>query len=166
METHMKRKALYKVDAPVDAITRFDGEFDFLSNFYPHDMVIDGVTYPTVEHAFQALKTDDEGERNRVRESKSPYLAKRAGRQITMRDSWNDERFDVMERILRVKFAAPELAAKLRATGDRPLIEGNTWRDTTWGCVKDKDGDWRGQNRLGTALMEIREWLKATLPKV
>jgi len=156
----MKRKTLYKVEASNDAITSFDGDFDFLSNFYPHDIVIDSVSYPTVEHAFQALKTDDEGERNRVRESKSPYLAKRAGRQVTMRDCWNEERFDVMTRVLRVKFADPDLAAKLLATGDRPLIEGNTWRDTTWGCVKGKEGDWRGQNRLGIALMLVRMELR------
>ena len=40
----MKRKAVYNVEVPVDAITCFRGEFDFLSNHYPHEMVIDVVT--------------------------------------------------------------------------------------------------------------------------
>ena len=156
----MKRKAVYHVEVSGDAVTAFDGEFEFLSNFYRHEMAVDGVVYPTVEHAFQALKTDDAVERDRVRETKSAYMAKRAGRQVSMREGWETERFDVMERLLRVKFADPGLAARLLSTGNRPLVEGNTWRDTTWGCVKDKEGNWKGQNRLGTALMLVREELR------
>ena len=98
-----------------------------------------------------------------MRETKSPYLAKRAGRQVTMREDWHTARFDVMEAILRVKFADPDLKAKLLSTGDRLLVEGNTWRDTTWGCVQNKDGDWRGDYGLGRTLMSIREDLKRNL---
>lgn len=162
----MRRKTTYRIDidVPADAVTTFDGDFDFLSNFFPHEMTIDGVAYPTVEHAFQALKTDDIAERNRVREAKSPYMAKRTGRQVTMRAGWDEERFDVMEAILRVKFADPALKEKLLSTGDRVLVEGNTWRDTTWGCVKDNDGKWHGRNRLGKALMKVREELRGGQP--
>ena len=39
-------------------IAEFEGEYFFLSNFSPHPVRIDGVEYPTAEHAFQALKTD------------------------------------------------------------------------------------------------------------
>ena len=69
-----------------------------------------------------------------------------------------------MERLVRAKFADPELAAKLLATGGRELIEGKTWRDTTWGCVRGGDGEWKGRNELGKSLMRVREeiaWVDA-----
>ena len=51
-------------------ITLFRDEHAFLSNFYPHPIEIDGDIYPTSEHAFQALKTDNFSERQKVREAK------------------------------------------------------------------------------------------------
>ena len=40
----------------ITRITRFHGEYRFLSNFYPVKVEYDGVQYPTVEHAYQAAK--------------------------------------------------------------------------------------------------------------
>jgi hypothetical protein len=65
-------------------------------------------------------------------------------------------RFDVMERLVRATFADADLAAKLLATGGRELIEGNTWRETTWGCVRGKGSHWQGRNGLGKTLMWVR----------
>ena len=60
----------------------FDGEFAFLSNFYPSD--IKGfdkanILYPTVEHAFQAMKTVDVNERIKIAAADTPGKAKRLG---------------------------------------------------------------------------------------
>jgi len=139
-----------------DPITSFRREYAFLSNFYAHPIEIDGDTYPTNEHAFQALKTDDPAERQRVREAKTPASAKSLGKRVTLRAEWDTLRFEVMERLIRIKFADPEVSAKLLATGKRELIEGNTWRDTTYGCIITKDGLWRGRNELGKILMRVR----------
>ena len=139
-----------------EPITSFRGEYAFLSNFYPHPIEIDGDIYPTNEHAFQALKTDDPAERQRVREAKTPASAKSLGKRVTLRAEWDTLRFEVMERLIRIKFADPEVSAKLLATGKRELIEGNTWRDTTYGCIITKDGLWRGRNELGKILMRVR----------
>ena len=38
-------------------INSFVGPCRFLSNFYPSEITYEGITYPTVEHAFQASKT-------------------------------------------------------------------------------------------------------------
>ena len=122
----------------------FTGEYAFLSNFYPHPVEVDGDIYPTNEHAFQALKTDDPAEREKVRLAKTPASAKSLGKRVTLREGWDTLRFEVMERLVRAKFADADLAAKLLATGERELIEGNTWRDTTWGCVVGKMGSGRG----------------------
>lgn len=45
----------------------------------------------------------------------------------------------------------PELEAMLLATGDKVLVEGNTWGDTEWGVC-----DGVGKNLLGKILMRIR----------
>jgi len=142
-----------------DPITPFTGEYAFLSNLFPHAIAVNGDIYPTNEHAFQALKTDDPAEREKVRQTKTPASAKSLGKRVTLREGWDTLRFEVMERLVRAKFADPDLAAKLLATGRRELIEGNTWRDTTWGCVRGKDGNWKGRNELGKILMEVRSEL-------
>lgn len=144
-----------------EAIDTFRDEWDFLSNFFPVPVEIEGITYPTTEHAFQAMKTHETSERYLVRDASTPAGAKRKGKKVALRDNWDTERFAVMEQVLRAKFSAPHLRDKLLATGDRVLIEGNTWRDTTWGMVRDKaTGQWRGRNELGKLLMKLRDELR------
>jgi len=43
----------------MEAITSFQGEYRFLSNFWPCHIVRDGLVYPSLEHAYAASKTDD-----------------------------------------------------------------------------------------------------------
>jgi predicted NAD-dependent protein-ADP-ribosyltransferase YbiA (DUF1768 family) len=62
-----------------------------------------------------------------------------------------------MRRILVIKFQNPELKAKLIATGDAQLVEGNTWGDLFWG-VDTTMGV--GSNQLGKLLMGIRDGLQ------
>ena len=52
----------------IKPITSFAGEYSFLSNFYPCAITLDGDDYPTVEHAFQAAKTDDPAQRRSIRD--------------------------------------------------------------------------------------------------
>ncbi len=140
-------------------ITSFDGENAFLSNFYPSPVLFEGDIYPTVEHAFQAAKTSGAGERRAIRLTASPAQAKRAGKRVSLRPDWEQVKGDVMLGLLRQKFSAPELRAKLLATGQAQLIEGNTWGDRVWGCVLIK-GQWVGRNRLGRLLMQVRDEMR------
>lgn len=135
------------------AITSFeDGPYRFLSNFWPSEVELDCVHYPTVEHAYQAAKTFDPYHREIVRGFLNPAHAKRAGRRFKCRPDWADVKVQVMRVLLRQKFGPRRaLAAKLEATGDAELIEGNGWGDTFWGVC---DGE--GENHLGRLLMEIR----------
>ncbi|MEP7292917.1 MAG: NADAR family protein, partial [Chloroflexota bacterium] len=117
------------------SITSFAGEYSFLSNFYPVALALDGETYPSVEHAFQASKTHDPEERCEIRDDPSPITAKYLGKRVALRPDWDNYRFTIMETLVRQKFTRhAELRARLLATGDAELIEGNTWRDTTWGA--------------------------------
>ncbi|BDI33989.1 hypothetical protein CCAX7_60400 [Capsulimonas corticalis] len=86
------------------------------------------------------MKTFDAAEREKVCTATTPASAKSQGKRVTLRVGWETVSFEIMEQVVRAKFADPELAAKLLTTGDRELLEGNTWWDTTWGCIKGKDG--------------------------
>lgn len=132
-------------------ITEFQGEHRYLSNFHEAPITVDGKVYPTVEHAFQAAKTDSEEWKERIRLANTPGQAKRLGKQAPLRDGWNAQRVDVMRSLVAAKFAQhPELMAQLQATTGR-LEEGNSWGDKFWGMV-----DGQGQNQLGQILMDIR----------
>lgn len=139
-------------------VTRFRGEFSFLSNFHPSPIRLGGVVYPTAEHAFQAAKTLDRAERARIAAVASPGEAKRLGRKVTLRPNWDGLRIEVMRAILDQKFRVhKELGAKLIATGDAPLLEGNTWGDRFWGVTWDAAKKrWVGKNHLGALLMGVR----------
>lgn len=144
-------------------IDKFDGEYAFLSNFYPSRILYDeheNWYAPTVEHAFQAAKTRSVEEEIGILCVSTPGRAKRLGRLCDLRPDWEDVKDDIMYRFLKEKFAIPELHDKLLATGDATLIEGTTWHDKYWGiCSCDRCGG-RGQNRLGELLMKIREELR------
>src|SRR5262245_29936602 len=117
--------------APVTApakIDRFQNEYRFLSNFWPATVEFEGITYPTVEHAYQSAKTLDMNERRRIAACATPAEAKREGRKLKLRDDWEKMKFDVMETCVRYKFAHhADLRDKLLATGNAILEEGNDW---------------------------------------
>ncbi len=142
----------------MEKITSFSGKYKFLSNFSPAPVVMEGETFPTVEHAYQAAKTLDPQQRARIQLAKSPGMAKGLGRAVSLRDDWESIKVDIMRNLLRQKFGIPDLQSALLATGEAVLLEGNTWGDKFWGCVW-VNGEWMGQNNLGKLLMEIRQSL-------
>ena len=138
-------------------INSFDGEFAFLSNFYDSPISDGRMIMPTVEHYFQAAKADSMYDYIAIATAATPGQAKRAGRKAALRHDWEDVKMNVMREALRKKFSDPELKAKLLATGDQHLEEGNTWHDNFWGvCHCDRCQDIMAHNHLGKLLMELR----------
>ncbi|MBK1669081.1 hypothetical protein CKO28_13665 [Rhodovibrio sodomensis] len=135
-----------------DAIRGFDGQYRWLSNFAPVEVTLDGVSYPSVEHAYQAAKTLDPDERARVRALERPGQAKRAGRTLTIRADWDTVKVQVMRDLQQQKYAQEPYRANLLATGEREIYEQNTWGDRFWGV----DPQGRGENRMGQLVMETR----------
>lgn len=137
------------------SVDRFRGEFRFLSNFYPAPTALDGVIYPTSEHAYQAAKTLEPRVREHIRGLVDPAEAKRAGRVVPLRPNWDAIKTNVMYGICLDKFERNlDLRQQLLATGSAQLIEGNTWGDTFWGVCRG-----RGENQLGKVLMQVRQEL-------
>ena len=56
----------------VISICFFQGKFEFLSNFYVAPLLVDDLTYATLEHAFQAAKTYSDSEGECVRNAPTP----------------------------------------------------------------------------------------------
>lgn len=120
----------YSADDFPDMIDRFKGEYDFLSNRFPCQVVWQGQRYSNAEAAFQSSKCADETE------SEASSL-------------------NIMEAVLIAKFEQnPDLMKRLIDTGNAILINGNSKKETFWGIDLYS---WKGENNLGIILMAIRE---------
>lgn len=136
------------------AIDSFDGNFDFLSNFFVEE---DG---STVEHLYQASKTLDLGWREAILAAPTPGKAKRLGSKAPLRKDWEQVKVQIMFDLVRKKFKNKTLAIKLIDTFPTELIEGNTWHDNFWGnCSCPKCRNKTKSNMLGFILMQIRDEL-------
>jgi ribA/ribD-fused uncharacterized protein len=144
-------------------ITSFQGEYRFLSNFWPCKVSDElEIEYDSVEHAYQAGKSTSLRERLRIQQCNSAGVAKRMGRKLIIRDDWDDMKLNLMENLVREKFErSKRLADTLLATGDAELVEGNGWGDQFWGVSGGK-----GHNHLGKILMQVRASLAPTIDEI
>ena len=142
-----------KAFQPDAVIDNFHGEYYFLSNFYEAPVMYRGVLFQNNEAAFQAAKCFS---RASEFQNLPPNAAKHLGRRVQLVHNWEEIKDTVMYTVCKDKFTRnPELGAKLLATGNAQLIEGNTWNDRCWGVCNGV-----GENRLGKILMHIREELR------
>ena len=140
-------------------IHEFQGEYRFLSNFWPCYLMYENIEYPTAEHAYQAAKVESPGVKTRIKNCHTPAEAKDylETHKIKPAPEWTiAKKLLVMEEILMIKFGGkdPFLTRALLETGDAKLIEGNTWNDTFWGVCNHS-----GENHLGRLLVKVREEL-------
>lgn len=136
-------------------INSFRDEYFFLSNFYDAPVTYDGITYLNNEAAFQAQKCTNKNDRKQFA-MLNPSQAKYLGRAVSLREDWEQIKITEMRNIVQAKFEQnPDLAAKLVATGEMYLEEGNDWGDHIWGTV-----DGIGANHLDRILMETRAELQ------
>lgn len=137
-------------------ITSFRGEYSFLSNFYNAPFMLDGHSWPTVEHGYQAFKTLLPSRREKIRQAKNPSIAKRMGRESSQRPDWGSIKIQTMRLLVLLKFCSnKELMDKLLNTGNLEIVEKNYWGDKFWGTCEGE-----GENWLGKILMEVREKLR------
>ena len=140
-----------------DAITHFRKPYSFLSNFYNYkfNITYKGFTYNSVEAAYQAQKDPSQAEK--FSKCIRSEFAKAMGQRLkNVRKDWDDVKYDVMKELVYLKFSQNERLKKLLLeTGDRQLVELNTWGDTYWGVCNGV-----GFNYLGEILMDVRDKLK------
>jgi len=134
-------------------ILTFQGEYRWLSNFYPCTVVIESFVFKNAEAAYQSKKSKDWQKDVWGFAELSAWEAKMAGKALDLREDWDVVKVDVMRQVVESKFRNNKmLACKLLETGDVKLIEGNNWGDTYWGVCNG-----RGMNWLGHILMDLRQ---------
>ncbi len=116
---------------------------------YPVNIKVLNYNFKCVEAAYQAFKTTNRYDFESFL-FLDGYQAKRHGKQIRIRDDWDEIKVKVMYKLLTIKFKDGILLSKLRAV-DEPIIEHNHWGDTFWGVC-----DGVGQNVLGQLLTRIK----------
>jgi ribA/ribD-fused uncharacterized protein len=142
----------------METITEFQGVHRWLSNFWLCPIVVDGVEYGSVEHAYQASKCVYAADRQRIL-TMTPGQAKRFVRTVPTDPYFEGGKLALMHDLLRQKFQDPDLRHKLLATRGALLTEGNTWHDTYWGqCTCGRCP--QGHNWLGVLLMDLRTELQ------
>ena len=146
-------------------INKFDGEYFFLSNYFPCQVYWreEGDTHPALtyqisEAAFQAAKAKKFRMRrvfSHLPADESKYL----GKHVELRSDWEEVKDEIMLQIVRAKFTQNKgLRQKLLDTGDEELVEGTTWHDTYWGIDLETG---KGENHLGKILMQVRAEFQA-----
>jgi len=146
------------IDIP-NSITDFHGEHYWLDNMFLSPIVWQhGLEFNSVEQGFVYFKVENRAFRPDILKITDPYDVKAFGRSVPMRANWDEIKFGIMYELVRKKFLQNEvLFRNLVLTGDKMLIEGNTWDDNIWGdCICDQCRGIPGQNWLGKILMSLR----------
>lgn len=135
--------------------------FEF-SNFYRAELFIDGKTWPTSEHYYQAMKFIDPELQEMIRTAKTPAKAAALGRdkKYPLRPDWDDVdkpfKIEAMWTAIHAKFTQhTKLRDVLVGTEDAVLVEASP-TDYYWGDGKLGTG----QNMLGRLLEILRDELK------
>lgn len=147
------------------------GKFIF-SQWYESPFTVNDITYRTAEHwmmAQKALLFHDEHIHSAIIAAEKPGEAKALGRQVANYDDglWNERKFEIVRQGNIYKFRQNStLKQYLLGTADRVIVEASPV-DPVWGIGMAEDHKdicnvekWRGENLLGFALMEARDYLR------
>ena len=138
------------------------------SQWFPKGFTIDEVYYATAEHYMMAEKARlfDDTMVEKILEAKTTKEVKALGREVRNFDDkvWNEASFDVVVKGNMAKFSQhEELKSFLLSTSNKIIVEASPY-DKVWGIGMLGDDEmatsplkWRGLNKLGFALMVVRD---------
>ncbi len=139
------------------------------SQWYPAPFVHENLSYPTAEHWMMACKARTFGDEEILQQlfkTDSPAEAKKLGRAVKNFDPqvWDDVKYEFVKEGNVLKFSQhPDMNAFLLQTGKNVIVEASPM-DAIWGIGLGRENpkaknpfQWRGQNLLGFALMEVRD---------
>jgi len=142
-----------------------------LSQWFPIGFTIDEVYYRTAEHYMMAEKARlfDKSMVEEILNAETTKEVKELGRKVKNFDSelWCEKSFDVVVKGNMEKFTQnSELKEFLLSTDEMVLVEASPY-DKVWGIgmlATDEQVlnpmEWDGENKLGFALMVVRDKLK------
>ena len=148
-----------------------DEENGYLSNWYQSEFTVDLVKFSSMEQYMmyqKAMTFQNQLVAKEILQTKDAAKIKQLGRQVTNYNDhiWNGIRQIVVYKGLVAKFSQnEELKKQLKETKTAILAECAV-KDRIWGIglsMKDSKRlditQWKGQNLLGYALMEVRKGL-------
>lgn len=143
-----------------------------MSQWWPAQFTEDGVLYRTAEHYMMIHKAKLFGDEEillKMLQKESPKDVKNLGRQIRNFDPqiWDKHKFQIVKQGNYLKFSQNEpLKHFLQQTTNKVLVEASPV-DPIWGIGLAEDSpqvtnprEWKGENLLGFALMEVRDELE------
>ena len=174
--------------SPMATVIKFYGaknQYGELTNFreLTAPIVHDGISYPTSEHLYQAMRFIYDGAPpvnaeivRAIAAQSTPYKAKllaqlRTGgrfpwqmelgkvaaefvaKGVVTNSAWADVKIDAMHTTLRLKFAACAHCRDVLLSTGDALLEENTPRDKFWANA--------GRNELGKLLVKVRDELRS-----
>ncbi len=150
-------------DPQLDTLGKLIGfyprEFYFLDNFSAFQVEIDGVVFPTAEHAYHYIKFRgfDNEVAAEILKSRSPHDAQKVAyaNKEKQNPRWDEIKLKEMRRICEAKLSQHEyIRTKLKDSGELEIVEDST-KDPFWGWGPNRDG----RNELGKIWMELRDKL-------
>lgn len=143
-----------------------------LSQWYPCNFVVEGIRYNCAEQYMMAEKArifGDAAARMKILAATDPMKMKKLGRQVKNFDAkiWDEVAPAVVFRGNLAKFSQnAALMAFLLSTGEKMLVEASPY-DNIWGigmneaeAKRTPPHFWRGTNKLGFSLMDVRDELR------
>lgn len=146
-------------------VIAFAGQDNCLSNFYPCNINVFGVSHRSAEHAFQYVKAMRSGDIPRataIQSAKSALDAKKIGKFITSSTSFTDNQVALMTEIIEAKAdQVPAFADALKKYKKSDVFVETTF-DDFWASGLDRmatihthSSAWPGSNKLGHIISEI-----------
>lgn len=142
-------------------IAFYIGEYDIFDNLSAFAIVWKGKLWPTLEHAYQAAKFEDESIITQIQNATSAHGSKEISHKFLKegngRKDWQDNKVAVMRELIRLKADQhPHVMEKLLETKGQALVEDSP-TDSFWGRGPNHDGE----NWAGKLWMEYRDELLA-----
>ena len=141
--------------------------YTYFSPYTAHAIEVDGVVYPTVEHAYQCMRYTDQKIKDEIWNARSPVKAWEISEKYKQ-DKYKDfqkpdfrpHKREVMKQLMRAKADQHEEVRKaLMDSGDLKIVKHiDTYPpgDGFW----DDGSDGKGENQMGKIWMEIREEIR------
>ena len=168
LDEYVKPREVYERQMPEKKIHLFFSNTSPFSNMFPAKTKIEDQTFHCAEQFYMYEKAkfaNDMVGASKILHSKDGKEAKYLGKKISVdQNQWLDQRAQgVMKLAVKEKFRQnPSLSEVLLQTKGYTLAECNP-HDPVWGIglhLKSPDAEdqtlWRGKNRLGEILMEVR----------
>jgi len=147
--------------------------FACFSQWYPSAFVVDGVSYICAEQYMMAEKAivfNDKNTIEKILQATEPARIKKLGREVRnfVPEQWGKLSEEVVLKGNLHKFGQNRrLLGILLSTANKTLVEASPY-DKIWGIgmtadIADRHGyphAWKGQNKLGFILMEVRDILR------